>query len=235
MGGGGGGGGGDLLASPYFQQARAAMEAQNAAQESSTRDMLRQILIQTGVIPDGFQDKLGVLDEVTRNLIAGNTAQGISQIARLTEGFNDQKTSDINQLAARGLGRSGAKGFKLRRASLAFDRNKADLLAAASGKINQGLGDLAQGQFGRQQSLAQFLASLAQSYRPNNYSGPQYQTRVAAPPPPSPEEQRQQAINYWQSNPAPTYTSPTTGQQWYGGVNGTESTPFKGKALDGLY
>jgi hypothetical protein len=230
--GGAGGAGGDLLASPYFQQARAASEAQNAAQESQTREMLRQLLIQTGVIPAGFNDKLGVLDATTRGLIQQNTDTGISQIARLNEGFADQKTSDINQLAARGLGRSGAKGFKLRRASLAFDRNKSDLLSALSGKMNEALGGLAQGQLGRQQSLAQFLASLAQNYRA---AGPNVApTIVGLPKPPSPDELRQGAINYWQSNPAPTYTSPTTGQQWYGGVNGYESTPFKGKALDSL-
>jgi len=231
-----GGGGGDLLASPYFQQARSAMEAQNAAQEAQTRETIRQLMISTGLVPEGFQDKLGVLDDITRALIQKNTDTGLSQMARLNEGYDDQKRSNINTLASRGLGRSGAKGFQMRRASLAFDRNKADLLSGISGKINASLGDLAQGQFGRQQSLAQFLAQLSQTFKFNNYQS-QGNGGILPAPAPKPVDPLQGAISYWQgqqTNPTPTYVSPKTGQQWYGGVNGYESTPFRGKALDSL-
>jgi hypothetical protein len=213
--GGGGGGGGmeALLASPYFQQARAASEAQNAAQEASTREFLRQLLIQTGIVPEGFQDKLGVLDEVTRNLIGQNTSTGISQIARLNEGYADQKTSDINQLAARGLGRSGAKGYKLRRAALTFDRSKADLLAGVSGKINSSLGELSQGQLQRQQSLGQFLSQLAQTFRFGDFT--KLPARVDRPNPATgpewnpggwqPEANPSQDYNTWVDAGSPTY------------------------------
>jgi hypothetical protein len=159
--GGDGGGGGDLLSSPYFQQALAAFKAQNAADESATKAKLRQMLIDTGLVPQGFTDNLGILDDVTKQLIQKNTDTGISQYARLLSGKEDQQRNDINSLASSGLLRSGAKGFKLRRSSLAFDRNKADLLSGVSGAANDALAGLAQRQLQGQQSLAQFLAQLA--------------------------------------------------------------------------
>lgn len=195
-GGGGGGGlaagaGGDLMASPYFQQALAAFKAQNAADEAATKAKLRQMLIDTGLVPQGFTDKLGILDAATRQLIEQNTQSGISQIARLNEGYADQKRNDINSLASSGLLRSGAKGFKLRRSSLAFDRNKADLLSGVTGAANDALSGFAQRTLQGQQSLAQFLAQLAstmnfnQGFGQPSYTAPHAPTVIGQPSAPA--------------------------------------------------
>ena len=193
--GGGGGGdyGGDLLSSPYFQQALAAQKAQQAADESATKAKLRQMLIDTGLVPPGFTDKLGILDAATQQLIQQNTQSGISQIARLNEGYADQKRNDINSLASSGLLRSGAKGFKLRRSSLAFDRNKSDLLSGVSGAANDALSGLAQRSLQGQQSLAQFLASLAAQMQFNGRRVGGSPPPIAPPPPPQPEAPAQPA------------------------------------------
>lgn len=228
-GGGGVGGydGGSLLSNPYAQQALSQMQAESTADRSGVIADARRLLAQFGLIPQGFNDQLGILDDTTKKLIQANTDSGISQYARLLEGKQDETRGAISDLAARGLGRSGARGYKLRRGALNFDRNLSDAISAVLGNVEQGQSGYATRERGRQSSYAQFLAQLAQ-----NWAG-------AAPKPVAPKIQFQapppiNAQAYWASNPSPTYTNPATGSKWYGGFGGLESTKWVGKAADGV-
>lgn len=158
--GGGGGGSSAMFSNPYYQQAEAATRAAGAADLSGTRGQLQQLLIAFGLVPEGFQDKLGVLDDTIRALIQKNTDTGISQWARMLEAEGDSIKSIVNSAATSGQRRSGAYGYRLRRNSLNNNRNRSDVLSALLGKIGSEESGFAQREFGRNMSLTQLLASL---------------------------------------------------------------------------
>lgn len=168
---GGGGGGSSLTMNPYYMQAQTAAQAADAADLSGTKGAIQQLLIAFGLVPEGFQDKLGVIDETVKSLIQKNTESGISQYARLQEAKNDVLRGTVAQGAATGSRRSGAQGWRLRRNQLGADRNFSDTLQALLGAIGQHESGYASRAYGRQMSLAQLLASLSASWRPPS-SGP---------------------------------------------------------------
>ncbi len=168
-GGGGGGGGGDLTASPYYQQYQAQIAAAQAADLANTKSQLQQLLIQFGLVPEGFQDKYGALDDTIKALIQKNTDTGVSQYARLLEQKSDAQRSALQNLAARGLSHSGSKGYALRRGTLDFNRTLSDALSGVLGSANQLQGGYASRQMDRQSGLAQLLAQLAASW--SGYGG----------------------------------------------------------------
>jgi hypothetical protein len=172
-GGGGisGGGGGDLTASPYYQQYQSQLQAAQAADLANTKSALQQLLIQFGLVPEGFQDKYGALDDTIRQLIQKNTDTGVSQYARLMESKTDARNAAIANLAKRGLTRSGAKGYALRRGSLDFNRALSDAMGQVLGNANQLQGGYAQRDLERQSGLASLLAQLAAAWRPAYTSG----------------------------------------------------------------
>jgi hypothetical protein len=231
-----GGGGSSMFGNPYYQQYEASNKAMSAADLAETKAQLQQMLIQFGLVPGNYQDKLGSLDDTIRQLISKNTESGISQYARMMEGKEDTQRGTLQELAKSGLLRSGAKGHKMRRNQLNFDRLFSDAVNAVMGSANILQSGYAGREMSRQQQLSQFLASLFSGSRMGS-SGPggRFITQPQQQPTPQPQFNLEQAQQYWQSDPAPTYTSPTSGQQWYGGFGGLESTPFKGKAADSLY
>lgn len=231
-GGGGGGGSADGLAglainSPWYQQALAASQAAEAADAASRKAAIQQMLVQFGLVPGGFQDPYGDVDQTTRDLAAANTASGISASARLLQALKDAQKSSVSQLTARGLRRSGARGYEMRRNQLGYDQSYSDAVQKLLGSAQSLYSGFAQNQYNRQMSLANALASAVSnmsSFTPTSYN----RVAVAAPAPVS-------APAYWASKPAPTYTNPATGTNWYGGTSGLESTRFPGKAADSSY
>lgn len=177
--GGGGVGGSDIFGNPFFQQYQSSINAAQAADLADTKAAIQQLLIQFGMVPGNFDDKLGALDETIRELIRQNTESGISQYARMLEGKEDAQREAISGLASRGLLRSGAKGYRLRRNATTFDRSLSDSIASLLGGVNQAQSGYAGREFQRQQSLSQLLASLMAAWRPSIPSGP------AVPPPPT--------------------------------------------------
>lgn len=171
-GGGGGGavGGSDIFANPYYQQYASQTQAAQAADLADTKSQLQQLLIQFGMVPGNFQDKYGALDDTIRQLIQKNTESGISQYARLLQGKQDVQRDTVNQLASRGLSRSGAKGFALNRNQLDYDRTLSDSLNAVLGNSNQLQSGYAGRELQRQQGLSQFLAQLMANWRPTSAS-----------------------------------------------------------------
>lgn len=168
---------------PYYQQFVAQMNAAGAAQAASTRAAIQQALIAFGLVPGGFQDSMGALDDATRELIQKNTDTGISGYARMLEAKKTGITDLVNRLQAKGLRRSGARGAGLRKNQLGFDRNFADAIAALLGQTNSLYGQYAMGEAERQMALSQMLAQAYQNY----YSSHNFQYPGFSPPrPPGP-------------------------------------------------
>lgn len=120
--------------SPYYQQAAAAARAANDNYGLDRQAGIRALLTAYGELPAGFIDKYGDLDQATKASIAANTTSGLSTVARLKQARDDAQRTMLRGLAAKGLRRSGARGYQLNRNQLAFDQAKQDA-------INQLLGN----------------------------------------------------------------------------------------------
>ena len=164
---GGGGGGGGMSPDAYFQQVKAMLQAQAQAEAASTKGMLQKLLIGFGMVPEGFEDKLGVLDDLTKELIHKNTSSGISQYARLLEAKGDNTKALIGRLSNTGLRRSGAKGAKLRKGQLDYDRLLSDSLQEVLSQVSGAYGNMATNE---QQRQMQLLSAL-QNSQGNYWSG----------------------------------------------------------------
>lgn len=154
-GGGGGGGGGGGNSNPYYDQLASMYRAQGAAEAAGMRDSIRQMLIGMGLVPEGFQDKFGALDDATRALINKNTETGISTYARLNEQKKLGLKDLINRLNSRGLRRSGARGYGLRKNQLNYDRNLSDVLSQLMQQVGGMYSNYSANEYARQAALIQ--------------------------------------------------------------------------------
>lgn len=170
----GGGSGGTVggSANPYFQQTQSILNAQGSADAADTRAAIQQALVSFGLVPEGFQDKMGALDDLTRDLIAKNTKSGISTHARLLEGRADHIRDLVNRLTSKGLRRSGARGYGLRRGQLDFDRIFQDALAQLQGHTGGLYKNYANNEYNRQLQLANALSNAFVNFRPSSPSSP---------------------------------------------------------------
>lgn len=157
------GAGGPLTGSPYYQQVLAATNAAGAADAAGRRSAIQQALISFGLVPEGFQDKYGDIDALTRDLAGKNTSSGLSTRARLLEARSDAIKQFSRGLSARGLRRSGAKGYGLRRRQLDFDRSYSDALGKLLGYTGGLYNQFAGNEYQRQLGLAGALANASQS------------------------------------------------------------------------
>lgn len=158
-----GGAAGTLASSPYYQQVLAATNSAATADAAARRSAIQQALISFGLVPEGFQDKYGDIDALTRDLAEKNTTSGLSTRARLLEARSDAIKRFSRGLSARGLRRSGAKGYGLRRRQLDFDRNYSDALGKLLGYTGGLYNQFASNEYQRQLGLANALAYASQS------------------------------------------------------------------------
>lgn len=181
----GGGGGGAASPGAYFEQLKSMMLAQKQAEEASTKGMLQKLLIGFGMVPEGFEDKLGVLDDLTKELIAKNTSSGISQYARLLEAKGDNTKALIGRLSNSGLRRSGTKGAKLRKGQLDYDRLLSDSLQEVLGQVSGAYGNMASNEQARQMQLLSALQNSQGNYWSGSGSSqqaaPQYSGGSSSP------------------------------------------------------
>ncbi len=235
LGGGGGGGGGappssaDLfqmaIKSPWYQQALAGTEAAGAADSAARRAAIQQVLVQFGQVPGGFADKYGDIDDTTRNLATQNTSSGISAVARLKQALADTQRTGGRQLAAKGLRRSGARGYQMRRNQLGYDQSYSDAVNSLLGGVNKTYGDFAQGEFARSQSLAQALQAAIGNM--SSWYTPRSGGSSGGRPPPYSGSQPAAAPTYYESAAGPSPYQPTS----TGGVGGTQPGYYTGGAL----
>lgn len=154
QGGGGGGAGAGAYANPQIQS---LVQSQSAADRSATIEAIQQALIRFGLVPEGFKDPLGALDNLTRDLAQKNTNSGISLYARLLESRKDAITNLMSRLSASGLRRSGARGKKLRTGQLDFDRAFQDSLSQLMDMTGGLYKNFANNEYSRQMQLLQSI------------------------------------------------------------------------------
>lgn len=145
------------LNSPFYQQALAATNAAKLADAGSRKSAIQQMLIQFGLVPAGFQDKYGDVDPTTRSLADQNTSSGISAYARLLQAHKDAQRDLSRRLSARGLRRSGTRGYGMRRNQLAYDQNFSDSVGKLLGFANNTYGTFANSEYQRQLGLSSAL------------------------------------------------------------------------------
>lgn len=117
------------------------LNAQAAGSTASSAEQIRQQLIAFGIIPEGYQDKYGWVNDETRQLAAQNTAAGTSTFARLQKAYADAARQHKRQLAARGMLNSGSTAYGMQEQALLQRQNLSDatskLLGANQGVYNQ--------------------------------------------------------------------------------------------------
>ena len=167
----GGGGGGGSGYSDYQNALRAQLAAAGEADAANRRSNIQQALIAFGMVPEGMSDPYGDIDARTRDLIGKNTSSGISTFARLNQGRDDSRKALLNRLGARGLFRSGAKGYGLRRGQLDYDRSLADSLAQLMQTVGGFNSAFANNELNRQQQLASMMSNAYGNYVPPSSFG----------------------------------------------------------------
>lgn len=246
LGGGGGGGGamgggGSFLAGDAeYNQMLQDLKAQGISDKASRDAGIKRSFINFG-LPNfdvakaaqttGIGDLASILDADTLALAANNK---FSVQQRLDRALADRQRTNRLSLRQRGGVRSGESGFLAQRAQTDYETDQFDSTQKLMDYIAGAQAAYAAAE--RQRQMEQFQMALAAAARRSSYGyGGGGGGGYALPSSPAPPTMnRDQAIRYWESNPPPTLTAPS-GQQWYGGFAGLESTPFRGKALDGLY
>ena len=156
--------------SPWYQQGAAASTAASAADRASGRSAIQQMLIQFGIIPEGFNDQFGAIDGTIRGLADANTKSGISAYARMRQSLGDANRDASRRLAARGLRRSGARGYRLRRNQLGFDQGYADSVSKLLGNAQGVYSNFANNEYTRAMNLSGLLntaiGNMANYYTP---------------------------------------------------------------------
>lgn len=180
--GGGGASGlaGAAISSPWYQQAQAATQAAAAADAANRKAAIQQMLIQFGLVPEGFSDPYGDVDQTTRDLAAANTQSGISAAARLKQALADAQRDSSRRLTAKGLRRSGARGYQMRRNQLGYDQNYSDAVAKLLGLAQGVYSGFAQNEYTRSMNLASALANALNNMG-SFYSPTSTQTMSFAP------------------------------------------------------
>lgn len=179
-GGGGGGGGGSM--DPWYNQFASLVKAQGAADLTNTRAAIQKALIGFGYLPGNYDDKLNAVDDVTKDLVKKNTESGISYYARMMDQKRDSLQNLIRRMSSSGLRRSGAKGAKMRKHQLDFDRQWQDSLSEILGQLGSAYNQYATNEGNRQMQLLQAMQN-SQYYgspnynnsgnaQPNSYSAP---------------------------------------------------------------
>jgi hypothetical protein len=195
VGGGGGGGGGgtsgggitvpfdyeSAIRSDYlYPGVESAFNTATAAGRAALREMIRNAVIQSGynissTIPSDLSEYAGDIDPATAAAAAANPLSGRAQLQdALTRG-----QSDLNyDLAARGIGRSGAleagNTDLLRQYDVQSNTQQQDLLSAIRNGVGQYRSSLADASTQRQNALAAIATRLAQmqggTYDDGSYS-----------------------------------------------------------------
>lgn len=97
-----------LSSDPILQQAIGAINAQGVKDQADVTAQRRQALIGYGGVPEGAGVGDDVADPATRQLAQQSTEAGLSTLARLKHGYEQNQGGDISSLAARGMLHSGA-------------------------------------------------------------------------------------------------------------------------------
>jgi hypothetical protein len=134
----------DPATHPRYQQILAQLNSMGAMDLANSRAAIQQALIAFGMAPEGFQDRFGSLDAATLEAMRKNTEGGLSTVAQLQDLRKEAITSLVNNLSARGLRRSGAKGAGLRKRQKDYQKAYASSLQKMLQMANSVYGAYAQ-------------------------------------------------------------------------------------------
>lgn len=154
-----------IEAHPSYITGASGLRASDQIAAEQRRAAARQLAIQSGMIPQGYQDKFGDLDAATMQAAQANTQAGLSTQAMLEKAYQDQQRDWRNSLAARGMGRSGESVFAARESELADRQRRNQALQDLLGQfasLNQGY---ASGFAQNQNQLAELAQRVYDQYR----------------------------------------------------------------------
>lgn len=178
-------------ANPDYVTGRADLEAQGTQSGASASERIRQQLIAFGIIPEGFQDKYGWVNDETRMLAQQNTQSGVSTFARIQKAYADAARRSKKLLAARGMLRSGELGHNLNESALLNRQNLSD----ATGKLldaNRGVYDTYTTDFNARANAFRALekdafTAVKDSPLPQAPAPPSFHEQISAGLPPMPQ------------------------------------------------
>jgi hypothetical protein len=242
MGGGGGApsSGSYLSGDAEFGQLMQDMKAESISDKAARDAGIKRSFINFGLgnfdlakaaQTTGVGDLASILDPQTLELAKNNQ---FSVAKRVERGLAD-RTRD-NRVALRqrgGFNATGEHGFLAQRAQTDFDTDMFDSGQKLLDYITGAQAGFAAAERERQRRSFEMALQAALRNAGRGYGGGGGGYPTGDPVPPGPMT-RDQAVQYWDSNPAPTGALPS-GTPWYGGFGGLEATPFRGKARDGLF
>ena len=194
---------GFALGDPGYQAALAAQQQGLADAATALKAAREQALIQYG--DPNLAGQFSDLDPAIRDLIQANTRSGNSILAQLNHARDLANAHAINNLAARGLLRSGGLGVD----EINVAQGYGNQLHDAQQQLLGHLSDYLQSYLGQKQSL-QGNVNDALEHAYNTYvSNPALYTGVNAPSAPA-------APKLAPSRPAPLPNPYTTGQKRFG-------------------
>lgn len=137
---------------PWVQQTKNLFEAQRKAEAAQLQAQAQRAFIDFGGSPDfsslglttQTQPWLAYFNQKTRALADANTQAGTSVMARLQKQLADANRTTVNQMAARGILRSGETGYQLgenalqnKQATYDAGRQLLDFLSGAQAAVAQ--------------------------------------------------------------------------------------------------
>lgn len=159
---------------PALDAYKALLDAQSVADRESRNAAIRRALIMFGQIPDNFgytglsQSDLGqIIDPTTKELAAKNTESKLSTVARLLDWNSQQQRSIKNQLAAKGVYRSGETGYQLGQQQTRYTQNEYDAYQQLVDYLAGAQTAFVQAENARQRALLEYASGLQPGEDPN--------------------------------------------------------------------
>lgn len=164
-----------IQADPAYVQGTQDLRAQGDAYGAQSADAVRRAIIEYGMVPEGYQDPYGWVNDETRQLAAKNTAAGLSRFAQLQRAYQTAVKQGRRALAARGMLQSGALTQTLGEADLNNRLNQYNALQGLLDTSNAQRFGYAQNMLGLQQQqtgLARDASTRAAAYAPSAPAAP---------------------------------------------------------------
>lgn len=164
-----------IMNDPLFRQQQADMSAQGIADASQRAAAIKRQLIQYGLVPDfaAAAKNMGLsstalgfvnsdVDQMTRDLAAKNTREGLSISAKIAKANEDNIRAIRNTLAARGMYQSGELGHGLGENAQQYKQATTEAEQQTLGGIEQAAAMYSQAERERQRQLAEYMMAAGQ-------------------------------------------------------------------------
>lgn len=154
---------------PLYNQGTQDLRASTDAAGTNSADAIRRMLIQYGVVPEGFKDPYGWVNDETKQLAGKNTEAGLSTFARLKRAYDMATKKGSRDLAARGMLQSGALTQQRGENDLLYRQNQSDAvnqLLEGAGSARSSYADTMRQAEAQRTQLAQSAAERAAAFAP---------------------------------------------------------------------